>query len=96
MFHPPSIQSVAEMRTNKGNSFGHVGSNCRNYLTAQSGSILERAAVIVLTFITKRRQKFVNQITMRSVDLDDTKTGLTGTARCCCKSSDYFLNAFSR
>ena len=49
--------------------------------------------VIVLTSIAQRRQKLVNQIAVRRMDLEDAEASLAGPARGRGKSRDNLLNA---
>ena len=63
---PPSIQSVAEMPTNNGAPFGQEAHGLRD-LAQHARAIFKRAAVIVVAVITERREKFMNEITMRGV-----------------------------
>src|SRR5258705_8663292 len=68
-------------------------SNCPNDLAAQPGSVFERTPVIVVTFITERRQKLVNQVAVRGMDLNGPEAGLTRAAGSSGKSRDNLLNA---
>ena len=73
MSHPPSTQSVAEMRVNSGNSPRPDVAHRRRRPRDEPGAVLERAAVLVGALIAQRRQELVKQIAVRGVDLDHAK-----------------------
>src|SRR5262249_12542518 len=53
----------------------------------------KRAAVLVVPLIAERRKKFVNEIAVRGVDLDDAKTSIACATRGRSKCVDDFANA---
>ncbi len=76
MSQPPSTQSVTERRTSKGNRSGQTRTNGRDHFAERAGAIIERTAVFVGALIAQRRQKAVEQISVRGVNLDHLRAGL--------------------
>src|SRR5262249_13829698 len=65
-------------------------------LAQHARAIFKRATVIVVALIAKRRKKFVNEISMRGVYLDDAKAGIACATRGRRKGSNDFANAIPR
>ena len=84
------------MRTNNGAPFGHDAAHSLHDLAQHARAIFKRAAVFIVALIAERRKKFVNQIAVRGMDLDDAKTSIACAPRGRGKCSDDFANAIAR
>src|SRR5208283_687899 len=49
-----------------------------DYFEQKAGAVFEAAAVFVTAVVTDRREKFVDQVTMGGVNLDDVEASLDG------------------
>src|SRR5262249_15705005 len=65
-------------------------------LAQHARAIFKRAAVIVIASIAQRRKKFMNQIPMRPMDLENAKAGIACATSGRGKGRDDYTNAIAR
>ncbi len=75
MSQPPSVQSVAEMRTKSGMPSGKTLRDGIHNLDQEPDAILEAAAILVSAFVGERRKELVDEVTVRCVQLDHVEAG---------------------
>ena len=73
--HPPSIQSVPEIRTRPGHAVRDGGAHRVDDLEQQPDAVVEAAAVGVVAPVGQRREELVEQVAVGRVDLDCVEPG---------------------
>ena len=77
---PPSVQSVAEMRTKSGDDPARPRAPRSTVSQRKRMRFSKRAAVFIGALVAQRREKTVQQIAVRRVDLDDLRARLRARA----------------
>ena len=76
IFHPPSAQSVAEILTNRRQLFRPFAANGVDHQQQHARAVLKASAKFVCPLVTQRRKKFVEQIAVGRVNLNDIESRL--------------------
>src|SRR2546430_1725143 len=93
---PPSFQSVAETRTNRGKLAGQIWRRSLYDLENDADAILEAAAKLILPKIAEGRKELVQQISMGGVNLQDFESRRASALRRPSKSVHDFANLAGR
>jgi len=67
-----------------------------NDLQQESGPVLERSTITIRTLVADRGKELMDQVTVRTVDLDRVQPSLGRTGRCCAKGLDSLFDLFDR
>src|SRR5258705_6186298 len=77
----------------QGERLGPHGAHCRRHLDEESDAILEAAAVFVRALVAQRREKLVQQVAVRAMELDQPEAGVECARGRVAKGGDHSADA---